>query len=108
MHPFVVTNRISQTCQLRLFTIQIGWENAKIKDNNTSLSDDSSGDAKTSATRLKFEYITEVAPKISNFRADKMKPGYLNILPSSDNEDPAFYIYTGVGVHQVVYKQTLA
>lgn len=73
------------------------------------MSDDSSGEAKTATTKLRFEYITEVAPKISNFRADKMKPGYLSILPSTDRtEDQAFYIYTGVGVHQVVYKQTLA
>jgi hypothetical protein len=87
-----VTNRINQTGHLRLLTVQIGWDDTR--DNRSNGSQDPS-------PYLKFEYITEVAPKISNFQADKMKPGYMTVLKST--QDSSFYIYTGIGKHSVVF-----
>ena len=80
-----------------------GWEDSFFKDTHSNSSFDSKGAKPIPSARLKFEYITEVAPKISNFQAEKMKPGYMQVL--SDDTKKAFYIYTGVGKHSVVYKQ---
>jgi hypothetical protein len=56
-----------------------------------SSSDDSDDPQTRNQTpRLKFEYITEVIPKISNFSADKLKPGYFNVLAHSENNETAF------------------
>lgn len=91
---------------MRLVTVVIGWEDSFFKDTHSNSSFDSKGAKPIPAARLKFEYITEVAPKISNFQADKMKPGYMQVL--LDDTQKAFYVYTGVGKHSVVYKQQLA
>jgi len=73
-------NRINQTGQLRLFSIQIGWDSQPrgARSNNSDDSDEHT--TQSLAPRLKFEYISEVIPKISNFSADKLKPGYFNVL----------------------------
>lgn len=86
--------------------MQIGWDDIRVKDTTSNSSQDDSASKPAPSRRLKFEYITEVAPKISNFQADKAKPGYLVVL--ADEAEKAFYIYTGVGKHSVVYKQTMA
>lgn len=51
--------------------------------------------------KLKFDYITECSPKISNFQADKMKPSYLKVI----GLDPTYFVYTGVGKHATVFKR---
>lgn len=100
-------NRINQTGQLRLFSIQIGWNS---HPRGTRTSSDDSDDQQTQAPwpRLRFEYITEVIPKISNFSADKLKPGYFNVLSQPQDSETAFYFYTGIGRHTLVYKQMQA
>lgn len=35
-----------------------------------------------------------------------MKPGYFTVLAQSENNQTAFYIYTGIGRHTLVFKQT--
>ena len=98
---------------MRLFSIKIGWEDFKSKDNDSSAEENSSCEAVKPNTaelniRLKFEYITEVAPKISNFQADKMKPSYLNVIVAKPvrSEKPVYYVYLGIGKHAAVYKRT--
>ena len=67
--------------------------------------------------------MTSLGPKIENFRSDKQKPSYLNVIESADadydldddgmeeNEESkstepiSFYIYTGVGSQSVVFKR---
>ena len=71
--------------------------------------------------------MTSLGPKIENFREDKHKPNYLNVVMASEDDDndnfdydednndeaietedqdsTAFYIYTGVGSQSVVFKR---
>ena len=67
---------------------------------------DEAGDSKkkgaSSDLKLKFEYISEVSPKITNFQGKEQKPSFINVLSklndSPEEEGPAsFYIYTAVG-----------
>ena len=60
--------------------------------------------------KLKFEYVSEVSPKISNFSGEKQKPSFIKVV-SAANESPeeegptTFYIYTSVGNQSVVFKR---
>lgn len=67
--------------------------------------------------------MTSLAPKIDNFRGEKLKPNYLNIVEALEEGDipdeafeddaiqqepqteAAFYLYTGVGSQSVVFKK---
>ena len=35
--------------------------------------------------KLKFEFISEVMPKISNFSGEKQKPSFIKVVSVSDN-----------------------
>lgn len=89
---------------MRLLTVQIGVSQLTKEEQSVS---DESGNESGKTPRLKFEYITEVTPKITNFQAEKQKPGYLSVISQSDSDDHYFFVYTGVGKHSVVYKQPL-
>ena len=59
--------------------------------------------------KLKFEFVTEVMPKISNFSGEKQKPSFIKVVSVADDtsEDgmTTFYVYTGVGIQSVVFKR---
>ena len=89
---------------MRLLTIQVSL---RVREDQ-SQSDDSGSDSVKQPAKPKFEFILEVSPKITNFQAEKQKPGYLSIVQKMISDELQFYVYTGVGKHSVVYKQPLA
>ena len=131
------------TGTLKLTTVKMRWaptEESKAED----LSFDNDEETKASTTgktskdtagsiskwRLKFDYVTSLRPKIENFRGDKQKPNYLNVVMASEpkhddsvdelmddaiqevdkgngsaKEPALFYLYTGVGSQSVVFKR---
>ena len=88
--------RVSSNGKLKLITVKMRWapvdEEIKHEDSfdqeetkaSSSNNKGKDGEAKTSGFqskwKLKFDYVTSLGPKIENFREDKQKPNYLNVV----------------------------
>lgn len=151
---FLLTReRVKTNGALKLITVKMRWApietNFHPDEDNSNESDNGNEESKLggkatmiagkddkangsgSKWKLKFDYVTSLAPKIENFKGDKHKPEYLNVIEAAeeaylsqeedDDEDSngnnrsderdkvetnaVFYIYTGVGSQSVTFKR---
>ena len=111
---FLLTReRVKANGALKLITVKMRWAPNEANTQNEEDEDEHSDSEETKAAKvggskedrassggfqskwkLKFDYITSLGPKIENFRGDKQKPDYLNVIeaaeevyPSDDEDD---------------------
>jgi len=102
---FLLTReRVKANGALKLITVKIRWapnEDHKQEENSDNElgeesktaskggKDDSNQTKQSSKWKLKFDYVTSLMPKIDNFKGEKQKPDYLNVIEAA--EEPDFY-----------------
>ena len=99
---FLLTReRVKANGALKLITVKIRWapnEDLKQEDNSenelaeeskalSKAKEDKSHSKQTSKWKLKFDCVTSLMPKIDNFKGDKQKPGYLNVIEALEQSD---------------------
>lgn len=142
--------RVKSSGALKLTTVKIRWapneenkadensfdqdiidqEETKNASSKQQTKDDRGGGFQ-SKWKLKFDYVTSLGPKIENFKGEKQKPTYLNVIEDTNGENDdfedemddcnaderdtaesqetaVFYVYTGVGSQSVVFKRSYA
>jgi len=101
---FLLTReRVKNNGILKLITVKIRWAPTEENKTDDNSFEDQDGEENKNAPssnkqagkdeskwQLKFDYVTSLAPKIENFRAEKQKPTYLNVIEAAAVEDDGF------------------
>ena len=106
---FLLTReRVKANGALKLITVKIRWAPNEANHQHDDDDDEHSDSEETKAAKtggnkedraaaggfqskwkLKFDFVTSLGPKIENFRGDKQKPDYLNVIEASEEIYPS-------------------